>query len=63
MDQMETWEMLLLGVLLVLVLFWMGPGVKTMLEQSRQAESRDWAGFLWPIVLVVLFVLFLINMV
>lgn len=63
MDQMSTWEMLLLGALVILVLFWMGPGVKVMLERSRQAENRDWAGLLWPIVLVVLFVLLLINLV
>ena len=53
---MSTWEMLLLGVLILLVLFW-------MLEKSRQAEERNWAGFLLPIALVILFVLFLINMV
>ena len=63
MNQMSTWEMLLMGALVILVLFWMGPGVKVMLERSRQAESRDWAGFLWPIVLVVLFVLLLIKLV
>ena len=60
---MATWEMLLLGALVILVLFWMGPGVKVMLERSRQAESRDWAGLMWPLVLVVLFVLLLIKMV
>lgn len=63
MEQMATWEMLLLGVLLVLVLFWMGPGVRGMLEKSRQAEERDWAGLLLPLALVVIFVLFLISMV
>jgi hypothetical protein len=63
MEQMSTWEALLLGVLVVLVLFWMGPGVKVMLERSRQAETRDWRGFLWPIVLVVLFAFLLIKTV
>jgi len=63
MEQMATWEMLLLGVLVLLVLFWIGPGIPAMLEKSRQAENRDWAGLLWPIALVVLFVLLLIKMV
>jgi hypothetical protein len=63
MEQMATWEMLLLGVMLVLVLFWMGPGVKATLEKSRQAETRDWAGLLLPLAVVILFVLFLIAMV
>ncbi len=63
MHQMSTWETLLLGVLVVLVLLWFGPGVKATLEKSRQAEQRDWAGFLLPIALVILFVLFLMSMV
>ena len=63
MEQMSTWEMVLLGALVVLVLFWVGPGIKPMLEQSRQAENRDWKGVLIPIVLVVLLVFLLISMV
>ncbi len=61
MQQMSTWEMLLLGVLVILVLFWFGPGIRATLEKSRQAESRDWVGFLLPIALVILFVLFLMS--
>lgn len=60
---MSTWEMLLLGAIALGVLFWAGPGIKGMLEQSRQAQQRDWAGFLVPILLVVLFVIILIKMV
>jgi hypothetical protein len=63
MQQLSTWEMLLLGALVLLVLFWFGPGIRATLEKSRQAESRDWAGFLLPIALVILFVLFLIKLV
>ena len=63
MHQLSTWEMLLLGVLVLLVLFWFGPGIKATLEKSRQAETRDWAGFLLPIAIVILFVLFLIKLV
>ena len=63
MEPMSTWEMLLLGVLVLLVLFWMGPGIKATFEKSRQAEERDWAGLLLPIAAVVIFVLFLIAMV
>jgi hypothetical protein len=63
MENMSTWEMLLLGAIALGVLFWAGPGIKGMLEQSRQAQQRDWAGFLVPILLVVLFVIILIKMV
>lgn len=62
MEQMSTWEMVLVGALVVLVLFWVGPGIKPMLEQSRQAE-KDWAGLLVPIIAVILFVILLISMV
>jgi flagellar biogenesis protein FliO len=34
-----------------------------MLEQSRKAEKRDWAGLLLPLLLVIAFVIFLIMMV
>jgi len=61
MHAMSTWEMLLLGALVLLVLFWFGPGIRATLEKSRQAEQRDWTGFLLPIVLVILFVLFLMS--
>jgi len=63
MNNLSAWEMALLGVLVVLVLLWVGPGVKTLLEQSRQAEHRDWSGLLLPIILVILFVIFLIYLV
>lgn len=63
MQDMSTWEMVLLGVMVVLVLFWLGPGIPAMLEKSRQAEERDWGGLLIPLALVVIFVLFLISMV
>jgi heme/copper-type cytochrome/quinol oxidase subunit 2 len=63
MEQMSTFEMILLGILVLGVLLWTGPGVKAMLQKSREAENPDWAGALLPIVLVVLFVIFLIMMV
>ncbi|MGB5607280.1 MAG: hypothetical protein WBN51_12235 [Gammaproteobacteria bacterium] len=63
MEQMSAWEMVLLGAIALGVLIWAGPGVKAMLEQSRNAEHRDWSGFLIPIVIVILFVFFLISVV
>jgi heme/copper-type cytochrome/quinol oxidase subunit 2 len=63
MEKMSGWEMLLMGAVVLLVLLWIGPGIKPLMEQSRRAESRDWAGLLLPIALVILFVLFLIMLV
>ena len=62
MESFSGWESLLLGVMVILILFWMGPGIKSTLEQSKQAKS-DWGGVLLPIGLVVLFVIFLVAMV
>jgi hypothetical protein len=63
MEQMSTFEMILLGIIVLGVLLWTGPGIKAMLQKSREAENPDWAGALFPILLVVLFVIFLIMMV
>ena len=63
MQSMATWEMILVGILVVLVLLWIRPGIKNVFEQSRQAEYKDWAGVLIPFGFVVLFVLLLIMMV
>ncbi len=53
MDKMSTWEMLLLGAVVLMVLFWLGPGVKASLEQSRKAEKKDWACCLFPVLHIV----------
>lgn len=62
MEALSSGESIALGALVLLVLFWMGPGVKASLERSKNAES-DWGGVLLPIGFVVIFVLFLIAMV
>lgn len=59
----SLWIQLLLGVVALLIFVMFLPGVRAALERSRQAQQRDWRGFLVPIVLVVAFVLFLISMV
>ncbi len=62
MEPLATWEQILLGILAVLLLLWLGPGLKGAIRQSREAE-KDWRAVLIPIALVVLFVIFLIAMV
>lgn len=63
MEQMSTFEMIMLGAIALGVLFWVGPGIKGALQQSRETENKDWAGVLVPIIIVVIFVFFLIKMV
>ena len=55
---METWEQVLLGVFALVVLLWFFPGIKPMLEKSKDAPT-DWPGLLIPIGLVVALVIFL----
>ncbi len=59
---MALWEQILLGVVALLVLLWMGPGIGSAMKRSREAP-RDWRAVLVPVGLVILFVLLLISMV
>ena len=68
MVDLALWEMLLLGVILALVLIWVGPGIGQSFKRRKGEgeapdEKADWGGLLFPIGLVVLFVLLLIMMV
>lgn len=60
--EFSIWENILLGIMVLGVIFWMKPGIKSSLLQSKSAKS-DWMGFLIPISLVVMFVIFLVVMV
>ena len=62
MNQMPVWEQVLIAVVTVLVVLWFRPGLKTALEQSRQAQHKDWQSILLPLGLVILFVLLLIAL-
>ena len=62
MGTMSTWESLLLGAMVILLIFWFRPGIKATLEQSRHAE-KDWGGLLVPLGFVIMFVIFLVMMV
>lgn len=62
MESLALWEQILLGVLVVLVLMWVLPGVRANLGKSKQATSEDWRGLLLPLGAVVLFVILLIAL-
>jgi hypothetical protein len=59
---MEVWEQLLLGAIGLGVFFLFRPGISQAMEKSRQAENKDWQGVLFPVGLVVLFVIVLIML-
>ena len=48
MEPIATWAKLLLGVLVLLVILWLSPGIKKMMAVSRDAKS-DWIGLIMPI--------------
>ncbi|CAH9018214.1 hypothetical protein [Candidatus Nitrosacidococcus sp. I8] len=60
MEEHNTWEMILAGLIALIVILWFSPGIKTAFQHSKQVENKDWKGFLFPIGLVILFVFFLI---
>ncbi|MGR8932713.1 MAG: hypothetical protein ACU836_19005 [Gammaproteobacteria bacterium] len=59
---MTILETLVLGGLIILLLFWMVPGIKGAIERGKQTPA-DWKSVILPIGLVALFVLFLIATV
>lgn len=61
MNPPQTWEMIAIGAVVVVVLLLFRPGLKQALKQSKEATNKDWAGLLLPIGLVVLFVILLIS--
>jgi len=62
MTQFDTWELIAIGAVVLLVLFWFRPGLKQAFKQSKEATNKDWTGVLLPIGLVVLFVIVLISL-
>ena len=62
MEPIATWEKLLLGVLALLVMLWISPGINKMIGVSHGAK-RDWIGLALPIAMVSLFVVVLILII
>jgi hypothetical protein len=60
MESMALWEKLLLGVLVLVVLLWFGPGIKNAFRERREASTEEWMSVLIPIALVAAFVALLI---
>lgn len=61
-EELATWEMIVVGVLAVGLLFFAFPGLKRLNEEARKAE-KDWPGFLLPIGAVILLIIVLILFV
>jgi len=59
LDPLQTWEKLLLGVAGVLLLIWFWPGVRYMVNQSKEAP-KEWSALIWPLLAVVVLVILLL---
>ena len=59
---MATWEKVLLVILAVAIVFLFRPGIKQLLEESKKVENPDWMSALFPIGIVVLFIIMLIAL-
>jgi hypothetical protein len=57
------WEKILVGIIAVLVILWVMPGMRERLRRSRVAGPGDWRGVVGPLLAVVVFVLVLIMLV
>ena len=62
MNPLPTWEKLLLGVLALLVILWVFPGIKDLMAQAQDAP-RDWQSLIFPLLAVIAFVILLIFLV
>ena len=62
MSQPETWELIAIGAVALLVLFWFRHGLKKAFKQSADATNKDWGSVLLPLGLVILFVIVLISL-
>lgn len=58
----DTVEKILVGIVVVLLILWMRPGIKQSFEKSKQATKEDWRNLLLPLILVIAFVVFLISL-
>ena len=59
MNPLPTWEKLLLGVLALLVILWVFPGIKALMAQAQDAP-QDWQSVIFPLLAVIAFVILLI---
>ena len=57
------WMKILSAVALGLMILYLLPRAKQMMQMSAEVENKDWMGFLIPIVGVILFIVFLVSLV
>jgi len=60
---MELWQQLLAAAAVLLMLFYIAPGIKPALERSKNAEEKHWGTLLLLTVVLIAFILLMIYSV
>ncbi|MCK4833404.1 MAG: hypothetical protein KAT12_01465 [Gammaproteobacteria bacterium] len=60
---MELWQQLLSAAAILLLLFFIAPGIKPALERSKNAEEKHWGTLLLLVAVLIAFVLLMIYSV
>lgn len=60
---METWQLIVYVVMLIAILFFVWPRVKTSIERSKQSQEKHWGTFALIVVAIIAFIALLISSV
>lgn len=57
------WMKIVAAMALIMFIIYLFPRARHMMENSPKGSSSDWMGFVIPILIIVLFIAFLIQLV
>ncbi|MDR4516722.1 MAG: hypothetical protein MRK00_04960 [Nitrosomonas sp.] len=57
------WMKIVAALALIMFIIYLFPRARYMMENSPKGSSSDWVGFVVPILVIVLFIMFLISLV
>ena len=63
MEEPSTWEMVFIGIAMLVALLFFGPGARRALQNSRKGSGQEWLHIALILGVVVLFVFLLISLV
>ena len=57
------WMKIVAAMALIMFIIYLFPRARHMMDNSPKGSSSDWIGFVVPILVIVLFIMFLISLV
>ena len=57
------WMKIVAALALIMFIIYLFPRARHMIENSPKGSSSDWMGFVVPILMILLFIMFLIQLV